>query len=269
MIAVYVDDLNLVGTPDEIARAASYLRKEFEMKDLGKTKFCLGIQIEHLSTGIFIHQSTYTEKMLKRFNMDKAYPLSTAMVVRTLDVQKDPFRPPDEGETILGPETPYLSAIGTLMYLANNTRPDIAFAVNLLARYSSTPTRRHWKGVKDVLRYLRGTTDLGLFYPQEPVSNLTGFADAGYLSDPHKGRSQTGYLFSYNGTAISWRSAKQTLTATSSNHAEILALHEASRECQWLRSMIGHIQSSCKLPSVTTNLTVIYEDNSACTSQIQ
>ena len=140
VIAVYVDDLNLVGTPDEIARAASYLRKEFEMKDLGKTKFCLGIQIEHLSTGIFIHQSTYTEKMLKRFNMDKAYPLSTPMVVRTLDVQKDPFRPPDEGETILGPETPYLSAIGTLMYLANNTRPDIAFAVNLLARYSSTPT---------------------------------------------------------------------------------------------------------------------------------
>ena len=65
------------------------------------------------------------------------------MVVQTLDVQKDPFRPPDEGEIILGPETPYLSAICTLMYLANNTRPDIVFAVNLLARYSFTPTQRH------------------------------------------------------------------------------------------------------------------------------
>ena len=96
MVAVYVDDLNLIGTSHEIASAASYLRKEFEMKDLGKTKFCLGIQIEHLSMGIFIHQSTYTEKMLKRFNMDKAYPLSTPMVLRTLDVQKDQFRPPEE-----------------------------------------------------------------------------------------------------------------------------------------------------------------------------
>ena len=130
------------------------------------------------------------------------------------------------------PETLYLRAIGTLIYLANNTRPDIVFAVNLLARCNSLPSRRYWKGIKDVVYYLRGTTDYDLFYPQEPLSNLTDFADAGYLSDPHKGRSQTGYLFSYNGTTISWRSTKQTLTAASSNHAEILALHEASRECQ-------------------------------------
>ena len=155
------------------------------------------------------------------------------------------------------------------MYLANNTRLDIAFAVNLLARYSSTPTQRHWKRVKYVLHYLRVITDLGLFYPHELLSNLTRFADAGYLSHPHKGRSKTRYLFPYNGTAISWRSTKQTLTDTSSDHTEILAFHEASRECQWLRSMIGHIQSSYKPLSVTTNSTVIYEDNSPCISQIQ
>ena len=70
--------------------------------------------------------------------MEKAYPLSTPMVVRALDVQKDPFHPPEERETILGPETLYLSSIDPLMYLANNTRPNIDFAVNLLARYSST-----------------------------------------------------------------------------------------------------------------------------------
>ena len=145
VMAVYMDDLNLVGTPHEIASVASYMRKEFEIKDLGKTKLCLGIQIEHLSTGIFIHQSTYTKKMLMRFNMDKAYPLSTPMVVRTLNVLKDPFRPLNEGEIILRPETPCLNAIGTLMYFTNNTKPDIAFAVNLLARCNSTPMRRHWK----------------------------------------------------------------------------------------------------------------------------
>ena len=95
--------------------------------------------------------------------MEKAYPLNTPMIVKTLDVKRDPFRPPKEGKQLLGPEVPYLSAIGVLMYLANCTRPDIAFSVNLLARYNSVPTRRHWNGVKHILRYLQGTIDMGLF----------------------------------------------------------------------------------------------------------
>ncbi|KAM6548216.1 hypothetical protein CsatB_019892 [Cannabis sativa] len=148
------------------------------------------------------------------------------MVVRSLDVEKDPFRPKEEHEELLGPEVPYLSAIGALMYLANCTRPDIAFSVNLLARFSSAPTYRHWKGIKHILRYLQGTIDKGLFYSNNCGSQLIGYADAGYLSDPHKARSQTGYLFTCGDTAISWRSTKQTLVATSSNHAEILAIHE-------------------------------------------
>ena len=79
--------------------------------------------------------------------MDKAHPLNSPMVVRSLEVNKDPFRLKEENEKLLGPEVPYLSAIGALMYLANCTRPDIAFSVNLLARYSSAPTLRHWNGV--------------------------------------------------------------------------------------------------------------------------
>ena len=89
------------------------------MKDLGRTKFCLGLQIEYLNKGVFAHQKAYIMKVLKKFYMDKSHSLCTPMVVRSLDV------------------------IGALMYLANYTRPDITFAVNLLARYSSSPTRRH------------------------------------------------------------------------------------------------------------------------------
>ena len=241
IIAVYVDDLNLVRTPEELTKTAEYLKKEFEMKDLGKKKFCIGLQIEHFPSGVLVHQSTYIKKILKRFNMDKAHPLSSPMVVRSLDVKNDPFRPCEKGEELLGPEVPYLSAIGALMYLANCTRPDIAFSVNLSARYSSAPTRRHWKGIQHILRYLSGTTDMGLFYSNKSKEKLLGYADAGYLSDPHKARSQTGYVFNYNETAISWRSVKQTMVATSSNHLEIIAIHEASRECIWLRSMIHHI----------------------------
>jgi hypothetical protein len=81
--------------------------------------------------------------MLKHFNMDKTHPLSTLMVVRSLDVKKDPYRPRKNNEKVFGSEVPYLSAIGALMYLNNNTRLDIIFSVNVLARYSSDPIRRH------------------------------------------------------------------------------------------------------------------------------
>ncbi|XP_070674730.1 secreted RxLR effector protein 161-like [Malus domestica] len=162
------------------------------------------------------------------------------MVVRTLDAKRDPFRPKKDEEKILKPEVPYLRAIGALLYLAQCTRPDISFVVNLLARYSNAPTHRHWNDVKDIFRYLKGTTDLGLFYTRESPSvaapygpqidfHLVGYAYAGYLFDPHRARSQTSYVFTVVDTAISWRSTKQMLVATSSNHVEILALHEASR----------------------------------------
>ena len=100
------------------------------------------------------------------------------MVVRSLDIEKDPFRSreeEEEEEEILGPHVPYLSAIGALIYLANSTRPDIAFAVNLLARHSVEPTKRHWVGVKTILRYLNGTRDLGLFYSNNQDPILLGY----------------------------------------------------------------------------------------------
>ncbi|GJY42003.1 disease resistance CC-NBS-LRR class family protein [Tanacetum coccineum] len=197
--ALYVDDLNIIGNLDEIEHTTNLLKNEFEMKDL--------------------------DKILKRFNMNKAHPLSLLMVGRSLDRELDPFRPKEHDEDILGPEIPYLSAIGALMYLASNIRLDIAFFI--------------------------------------------GYADAGYLFDPHKARSQTGYVFTYGDTAISWRSTKQSLTATSSNHDELIALYEAGRECVWLRSMIQHIQEECGLKSIKGNPTILYEDNAACIAQIK
>ena len=269
IIAIYVDDLNIIGTSNAIEDVVAMLRCQFEMKDLGLTTFCLGLQIEHLSNGILLHQSSYIHKILKRFSMDQAHSIRTPMVVRSLDPSRDPFRPRSSNESALGPQYPYMAVVGALMYLANCTRPDISFAVNLLARYSHDPTRRHWIGIKQIFRYLRGTQDMGLFFTNDSMhGQLTGYSDAGFLSDPHVGRSQTGYVFLVGGTTISWRSTKQTLAATSSNHAEILALHEASRECLWLQRLIGHIESSCGFigPSLPT---VIYEDNYACINQFK
>nr|GEX19245.1 retrovirus-related Pol polyprotein from transposon TNT 1-94 [Tanacetum cinerariifolium]GEX41130.1 retrovirus-related Pol polyprotein from transposon TNT 1-94 [Tanacetum cinerariifolium] len=161
--------------------------------------------------------------------MDKSHLLSTPMVVRTLDVKKDTFRPRDVDEEILGPEVSYLSAIGELMFLDGHTQPDIAFSLNLSARYSSY---------------------------------------AGYMYDPHNGRSQIGYVFT-SGAAILWRSVEQTIVATSSNHAEILAIHEASRECVWLRNATQHICRSCGISSENEAPTVLYVDNATCIAQFK
>jgi hypothetical protein len=133
------------------------------MKDFGKTKFCLGLQIEHLLEGIFVHQLTYCKKVSGRFNMIKAHPLKTPMVVRSLERDRDQFITKSD-KKLLGPEVPYLSTIGSLMYLANCTMSAISFALNLLTRYNVNPTRRHWVDVKTILRYFKSTQDPGLFF---------------------------------------------------------------------------------------------------------
>ncbi|KAL0418892.1 UNVERIFIED_CONTAM: Copia protein [Sesamum radiatum] len=101
------------------------------------------------------------------------------------------------------------------------------------------------------------------------ATNLVGYSDAGYLSDPHKGISQSGYVFMYGGTAISWRLTKQTLVATSSNHAELIALYETGHECVWLRSLIHYVCELCGVESIEKSPTVIYKDNAACIAQIK
>jgi hypothetical protein len=132
----------------------NHLTTVFEMKGLGKTKFFLGLQLEHIPTGILIHQSSYVQKILEKFNIDKAYLSKTPMIVRAIEKETDPFRPREQGEEVLDSEYLYLSVIGALRHLVNNTRLDIAFEVNLLERFSAAPTMRHWNGVKDILRYL-------------------------------------------------------------------------------------------------------------------
>jgi hypothetical protein len=92
IISVYVYDLSIIGHTNDIDEARNYLKMEFEMKDLGRTKFCIGLQLEHLQTGILVHQSTNVQKVLERFNMNKVYALRTPMIVRALEKETDQFR---------------------------------------------------------------------------------------------------------------------------------------------------------------------------------
>ena len=124
------------------------------------------------------------------------------------------------------------------MYLVNYTWLDIALFINLLARYCFIPTQSHWNRVKHVRQYFHGTTNIGLFYSKGLESQLFGYAHVGYLSDPNKAWFQMGYVFTYDGTAISCRSVKQTM-------------------------------KTCELPPIKGNVIELYEDNVACITQIK
>jgi hypothetical protein len=115
---------------------------------------------------------------------------------------------------------------------------------------------------------LNGTIDLGLFFQRNQDFSLIGYVDASYLSDPQNIKLQMGFVFLYEWTVISWKSTKQTLIATSTNHSEIIALYEASHECAWLRRVIDHIQASCGIVALESP-TIIYEDNVACVAPMQ
>jgi hypothetical protein len=193
------------------------------MKILGKTTYCLGLQIHHFKDGsIWLHQQAYIQKLLKNFNMDQFHSLAAPMIGCS-KTREDPYHHREEEEEVVDKQR-YLTAIGAFTYLTTHTRPDIGFATSILARHSQNPTARHWNGVKHLMRYLRGTEDLGLFYRKCQNQEITGYADSGFKTDEVAGKSQTGYIFIRDGAPISWKSVKQTVTAMSTNRAELQSI---------------------------------------------
>ena len=95
-------------------------------------------------------------------------------------------------------QTEYQSAIGSLMYLAVSTRPDIAFAVNNLARFNSKPQKEHWIALKRILRYLKGTINIGILYKQDGSDKCVGYSDADWAGDPSDRKSTSGYIFMFS-----------------------------------------------------------------------
>ena len=123
----------------------------------------------------------------------------------------------------------YAQAIGSLMYVMNCTRPDIAYVASKLSRYTSNPGPDHWKAIVRVLRYLKYTKNYGLHYSKYPAV-LEGYCDANWISDTKDSKSTSGYPFTLGGGAVSWKSSKQTCIARSTMESEFIALDKAGGE---------------------------------------
>ena len=152
-------------------------------------------------------------------------------------------------------QTQYQSAVGSLMYLSVSSRPDIAFAVNNLARFNSNPRKEHWSALKRVLRYLNGTINHGLLYKQGGPEHFVGYSDADWAGDLSDRKSTSGYVFILSGGPVSWSSRKQKCVALSTAEAEYVALSAAVQECMWLRQLESELSGDNDTP------TVIFEDN--------
>lgn len=157
--------------------------------------------------------------------------------------------------------TVYQSAVGSLLYMSTSTRPDIAFAVGNVARFSANPTRLHWTGVKRIFRYLKGTSDMGLYYSSSVEDDLVGYSDSDWAGDCDDRRSVSGYMFKLCGAPISWRSKKQTTVALSTAEAEYVALSSATQEAVWLKQLLSELLAKQQSKAV-----LIYEDNQSAIS---
>ena len=232
-----MDDILIASKSlDNVTTVKDALLASFDARDLGEATTYLGINIirDREANTIKITQERMTAELVSKYGVadgkSRSVPLSPAVKL----VKGD-------GDILDKAIYPYSQLIGSLMYLAVCTRPDISYAVGSLARYMAKPTTVHWQAAKGVLRYLSGTINYGITYGKTK-GNLLGFCDADYAGDLDTRRSTTGYVFLYNGGAITWQSKRQPTVAASTTEAEYMAAAAAVKEGLWLRKLAAELE---------------------------
>ena len=261
-LVLYVDDILLIGNSVKVlSDVKGYLKKQFDMKDLGEANYILGIKLlrDRKNKVLALSQASYIDKIVTRFGMENSkrglLPFRHGI---HLSKEQSP-KTPEEKE--LMSKKPYASAVGSLMYAMLCTRPDICYAVGVVSRYQSDPGVEHWTVVKHILKYLKRTRDYMLVYSSGSLKTL------GYMTqiskDIDSSKSTLGYVFTLNGGAIFWRSVKQTCVAHSTTEAEYVATSEAVKEAVWLKKFLLDLHV---IPSADRPIT-LYCDNSGAVAQ--
>lgn len=249
VISLYVDDLIFAGDDENmVVEFKQSMMNEFDMTDLGKMRFFLGIEVLQLSEGIFIHQRKYVLEVLKKFGMEHCNSVQNPSCPG-FKISRD-----DNGVEVDG--SYYRQLVGSMMYLTA-TRPDIMYAVSLISRYLSKPTELHLLAAKRILRYLQGTSGFGLLYKKEGNKELIGFTDSDYAGDVDDRKSTSGYAFLLSSAAVAWSSRKQPIVALSTTEAEYVAAAACSTQAVWMKRVLE------KLGYEGNASTVIFCDNSS------
>ena len=203
ILSIYVDDILFTDNDKELLNEFKRsMKNEFEMIDLGKMRYFLGIEMIQKADGIFICQRKYAAELIKRFEMQNYNSVYNPIVSgRKVGRDKDGVKV----NSML-----YKQMVGNLMYLIA-TRLDMMFAVSLISRFMSDPNELHFTVVKRIMRYLKGTLELGIWYRREGKSELLGYTDSDYAGDVDDSKSTSGYVFLMSGGAVAWSSRKQPI----------------------------------------------------------
>jgi len=213
IVCLYVDDGLVCGTnKGEVASFLKSLESVFEIT-AGSPEQYVGMEISRDKNAgtISISQTGYISRVLQRFGMMECKSVATPMTAG-IKLQVE-----DSKEVF---QCPYREAIGCLNYISCVSRPDITYAINCLARYSNDPKKVHWRAVKRVMQYLKGTKDKKLLFGSDRELVLTGHCDSDWGGEEDQRRSTTGYVFSLTGGPVSWCSRLQRTTALSVTEAE-------------------------------------------------
>jgi hypothetical protein len=253
IISLYVDDLFLFTSSIRLlTRFKQGLKARFEMEDLGEARLVLGMHIirDRTSRVLTISQQAYLQRLIEKLGVTNMKAVSTPMVPNTTLVKA-----PEAHVACTQDVTWYQSVVGSLMYAANGTRPDIAFTVNKLSKYSSNPDSTHLCALKHLLRYIRGTFNYCLTYKgtadQQPP--LIAYCDADYANDLDDRLSTSGYAVMLCGGAISWAARRQTVIADSTTNAEYIAIAEATKDVMWWRPMLNQLGYNISAPTSLFN----------------
>lgn len=247
LMLVYVDDVLAAGHPSDVSDALSVITSTYDCSEIEDARSFLGMAItrDRRAGTLTLSQPNYIAEIVKKHNFDaeQKYTKSTPIPDLKADFNAGELLPLDN---------PYASLIGSLLYLANCTRPDISFAISTLARHMKSPCVKHWGLAKDLLRYVLATRDLSLTFHRSPPHSeplsLIGYSDSDFgnnclptSTELITRRSVTGFIFLSNGTPISWSSKKQVTVARSSDEAEYQALATSTSQALWLRKLLAEI----------------------------
>ncbi|CAJ2653663.1 unnamed protein product [Trifolium pratense] len=233
IVSLYVDDLIFTGSNEVMFEEfKTSMKSKFSMTDLGKMRYFLGVEVKQFDGGIFICQQKYAKELLLRFKMDQCNKVCSPMVPGNKLIR-------DENGKLVD-ATNYRQMTCCLMYLLAS-RPDLTFSVCLVARYMERPTEIHLAAIKRIMRYLKGTLELGIWYIRNEKLTLVGWSDSDYAGDLDDRKSTSGYVYMLGSSAVSWSSKKQAIVTLSTTEAEFVAA--ASCACQgiWLRRILAEL----------------------------
>ena len=284
LVALTVDDfVCAVENPKAIRVLLSNAAPHFTLNDLGTPSRLLGMRVEQKHDTITLSQPAHIHALIQKLRLHDAHPVSTpcvqeAMKLWTSQASSDAegkekrknaeeagdAKERDEDEAGVDPKKQaeivkhYKSALGSLLYLSTWTHPEISFPVNVLARFSNAPRKCHWIGLKRVVRYLMGAADQGVSYhfANDGVLRVQGFCDSDYSNCVKSRKSQTGFVFTINGSPIAWCSRRQEVVSLSSTEAELIALTAAAQEAVWVERLFSQLQCGYVEKSLT-----LYCDN--------